>query len=275
MKAKSGSAPSRSATSSTDEDKPTSNTATHAHTRTAHDAHNSRKTTGVWARIGRADKAMSARIHTGDTFMRPLLVALEFSGHGIPWIAGAVVAFLLTAHSELLANLLAGLALDLVVVGLVKAIVRRPRPSYNVDDMFATVSVDRFSFPSGHTTRVAMLAAFVFFLANVGLESQTVMEAANTATAPTSSSSNLLPAFVLSIIEMVNISLFVIVWAVVVAISRVMLGRHHVGDVAAGIVIGVAQFLVLRHFIWIPAHHATYMQTTALDTINTWKASYL
>lgn len=48
--------------------------------------------------------------------------------------------------------------LDLVVVGTLKTIVRRARPSHNTEDMFATVHADRFSFPSGHTTRAVMLA---------------------------------------------------------------------------------------------------------------------
>ena len=63
-------------------------------------------------------------------------------------------------HSLLWLNLLIGLLGDLVYVGFIKASAARARPGYNKDDMFLTVSVDRYSFPSGHSTRVAYLAMF-------------------------------------------------------------------------------------------------------------------
>ena len=54
---------------------------------------------------------------------------------------------------------LAALIMDIVVVAVVKAITRRRRPVANKDsEMFVAVSVDKFSFPSGHCTRAVMLS---------------------------------------------------------------------------------------------------------------------
>jgi hypothetical protein len=46
-------------------------------------------------------------------------------------------------------HMLIGFMLDLLIVGVLKALVQRKRPSYNKPDMHIVVSVDKFSFPSG------------------------------------------------------------------------------------------------------------------------------
>jgi membrane-associated phospholipid phosphatase len=92
------------------------------------------------------------------------------------------------------------LLLDLVLVGIVKASVRRRRPVHNRMDMFATFSVDRYSFPSGHATRAAMCGRFL--LAHLVLA------------AP--------------------LRVLVLLWAGTVGLSRVLLGRHNVTDVLFG-----------------------------------------
>ena len=150
--------------------------------------------------------------------LRLFLKLLEYSGHGIPWITATLYVISQTANMEtrqFFCNLLMALLLDLVVVGFLKTIIRRPRPAYNVDDMFATVSVDRYSFPSGHSTRVAMVAMLLtlywtnWFYIKLGF-----------------------------------------LWAAMVAISRVVLGRHHVSDIIGGVIIGYAQYcLVVKYWL--------------------------
>ena len=55
-----------------------------------------------------------------------------------------------------IANLLLGFVLDLILVGSIKGLFRRPRPVYNKEgDFVLVVSVDKFSFPSGHSSRCA------------------------------------------------------------------------------------------------------------------------
>ena len=142
---------------------------------------------------------------------RRLFRALEWSCHGVPWlvaaIAGIAVGHVMSLHGlfTYCVVLLAYLLLDLVVIASFKLFARRPRPCYNAGDMPLSASkVDQFSFPSGHCTRAFML--LTFFLRDV-----------------TS------PLYVVGLVGM----------AVAVGLSRVMLGRHYVLDVMAGMCIGV------------------------------------
>eukprot|EP00050_Salpingoeca_kvevrii_P000070 m.141296 g.141296 ORF g.141296 m.141296 type:complete len:218 (-) comp10019_c6_seq1:135-788(-) len=194
-----------------------------------------------------ADRALSARLFMGQwPSVRPMLKALEYSAHGIPWLIG-VPAMLVLASEEwavLLVNLFIGLLADLGVVGLVKMIVRRQRPSYNKglckhtcrpheplltcvgpDDMFATVAVDVFSFPSGHTTRSFFLASFLA----AHLEDESAIATWW-------------------------------YWAVAVGCSRVFLGRHHVLDVLFGAAIGYGLTYLLHSYLWCSEKTALELQ---------------
>ncbi|OWF50920.1 phospholipid phosphatase 6-like [Mizuhopecten yessoensis] len=159
--------------------------------------------------------------------LRPLMKALEISCHGIPWLLGTV-ALLLTlhkaAHIEVLINLLIGLLGDLIVVAFLKFLFQRPRPAHNKMDMFATLSVDNYSFPSGHATRAAMVA------------------------------------FLLTERLVVNSSFpgLILLWSVFVAASRLMLGRHHVSDVLFGYLIGYIQYKVLSSY-WLSEQTCMYL----------------
>ncbi|XP_063056503.1 polyisoprenoid diphosphate/phosphate phosphohydrolase PLPP6 [Engraulis encrasicolus] len=154
--------------------------------------------------------------------MRPLMKLIEISGHGIPWLAGAAYCLYKSdsiAGQEVMLNLLMALILDLLLVGLLKALVRRRRPAHNRMDMFATFSVDGYSFPSGHATRAAMCGRFL--LAHLVL-------------AP-------------------PLRVLVLLWAVLVGCSRVLLGRHHVTDVAFGFAMGYAQYDLVEALWLSPA----------------------
>uniref|UniRef100_W5MWA3 Polyisoprenoid diphosphate/phosphate phosphohydrolase PLPP6 n=1 Tax=Lepisosteus oculatus TaxID=7918 RepID=W5MWA3_LEPOC len=151
--------------------------------------------------------------------MRPLMKLIEVSGHGIPWLAGAAYCLYKSdsaAGQEVMLNLLLALVLDVILVGTVKAVVRRRRPAHNRMDMFATFSVDRYSFPSGHATRAAMCARFL--LAHLVLA------------AP--------------------LRVLVLLWATLVGLSRVMLGRHNVTDVAFGFGMGYCQYNLVEA-LWV------------------------
>lgn len=151
--------------------------------------------------------------------VRPLMKLIEISGHGIPWLAGAAYCLYKSdsvAGQEVMLNLLMALVLDLVLVGVVKAVVRRRRPAHNRMDMFATFSVDRYSFPSGHATRAAMCARFL--LAHLVLA------------AP--------------------LRVLVLLWATLVGFSRVLLGRHNVTDVVFGFFMGYWQYNLVE-ILWL------------------------
>ena len=111
------------------------------------------------------------------------------------------------------------------MVGSLKAIVRRQRPAHNQEDMFGTISVDRFSFPSGHATRATTVACFivVHFLSGTYLVYPLIL------------------------------------WAVLVIASRVLLGRHYVSDVFVGVIIGVVQYIFAAQNLWLSSDMCEYI----------------
>ncbi|KAM0934343.1 putative phosphatidate phosphatase [Dioscorea sansibarensis] len=106
------------------------------------------------------DTALSLRIHSFFLFVpRPLLKALEISGDGRLWFPLLLSLLPLTPSSPLPTALLLGSLLDLLLIGLLKHLIRRPRPVYN-KGMSLAFAVDQWSFPSGHSSRVLFLASF-------------------------------------------------------------------------------------------------------------------
>uniref|UniRef100_A0A8C6R4U3 Polyisoprenoid diphosphate/phosphate phosphohydrolase PLPP6 n=1 Tax=Nannospalax galili TaxID=1026970 RepID=A0A8C6R4U3_NANGA len=155
---------------------------------------------------------------------RPLMKLLEISGHGIPWLLGTLYCLSRSdswAGREVLMNLLFGLLLDLLLVAVIKGLVRRRRPAHNQMDMFFTLSVDKYSFPSGHATRAALASRFI------------------------------LNHLVLAI----PLRVLVVLWAFVLGLSRVMLGRHNVTDVAFGFLLGYMQYSIVD-YCWLSPNNA-------------------
>ncbi|XP_036784281.1 polyisoprenoid diphosphate/phosphate phosphohydrolase PLPP6 [Manis pentadactyla] len=159
--------------------------------------------------------------------VRPLMKLLEISGHGIPWLLGTLYCLYKSdswAGREVLMNLLFALLLDLLLVSLIKGLVRRRRPAHNQMDMFVTFSVDKYSFPSGHATRAALVARFI------------------------------LNHLVLAI----PLRVLVVLWALILGHSRVMLGRHNVSDVAFGFLLGYMQYVIVN-YCWLSPHNAAVL----------------
>lgn len=149
---------------------------------------------------------------------RKYMKALEISCHGIPWIGGCLIILWCTEGSftrEVIFNILVALVLDIVLVAIVKAFVRRQRPSNNSDDMFATIGIDNYAFPSGHASRATMIALLFY-------------------------AKDILGAFA---------SWVITTWAISVGVSRVLMGRHHVGDVIAGVGLGIVESKLMEH-LW-------------------------
>lgn len=102
-------------------------------------------------------------------------------------------------------------------------LVQRERPPLNKSDMFATVSVDNYSFPSGHCSRAIMLA--YFFSERVNIE-----------------------APILGLI---------VLWALVVSLSRLLLGRHYFSDVMFGMILGALEFKLLSYY-WLSKENCMF-----------------
>ncbi|XP_053201082.1 polyisoprenoid diphosphate/phosphate phosphohydrolase PLPP6-like [Panonychus citri] len=166
---------------------------------------------------------------------RFILSALEWSCHGIPWFVGVIIAIYIWPNSKLLAQLLAGLLLDLITIAVTKALTRRRRPSYaNQEDQMIVASVDKHSMPSGHASR----AIYVALLLNSDSFS----------------------------------SLLVWIWAGSVCLSRIFLGRHHILDVVVGFLCAYIIFTLQFSFggflnkivVWILLHQ--FSNTNDLST---------
>jgi len=103
---------------------------------------------------------------------------------------------------------LASLVLSHLVVQVVKRTVGRPRPSLGTDVAALVAEPDRFSFPSGHAT--AALAVALAYAA-----------------------------------AMPSLAFPILALALIVGATRVVLGVHYPGDVAAGQTIALATHLLL------------------------------
>ncbi|URD95644.1 acidPPc, partial [Musa troglodytarum] len=121
----------------------------------------------ILRRLVALDTALSLRVHSFcRPVPRPLLKALEISGDGRFWFPIPIALLPLSSASasaaaySLVLGLLLGSLLDLLLVGLIKHLVRRPRPVYN-KGMGLTFALDHWSFPSGHSSRVFFIAAFL------------------------------------------------------------------------------------------------------------------
>ncbi len=96
-------------------------------------------------------------------------------------------------------------------------------------------TVDSFSFPSGHTSRAIMVACLVavrFWASYPGLVAMAA------------------------------------IWAVLVALSRVVLGRHYATDVLGGLVLGVTVTAISTSGKWSAS--GFHIGGGMLVTLNSW-----
>lgn len=119
------------------------------------------------------------------------------------------------------------LIFDAAVVLVYKAIVQRPRPTYNIKDNMTLLS-DIYSFPSGHATRATAATIFMVREFHFGHASTVLLLA----------------------------------WMVTCCVSRVLLGRHYILDVFAGMVVGVLEYLVLKRYLWLSSEICNTMIKT-------------
>ena len=161
----------------------------------------------------------------GSPLQRLLRVScrlLELSGHGVPWFTacGVMAIIYIPTRSPILwyylIHLFTLLVADILVVAPIKLYFQRPRPSFNEGTIPLSISsVDRYAFPSGHTSRcVALAALFCYMSSSLRLWS----------------------------------GLFC-VWAMSVSLSRVVIGRHHLFDVVAGAMAGLLVFELTKFSI--------------------------
>ncbi|KAI1722942.1 PAP2 superfamily domain-containing protein [Ditylenchus destructor] len=175
------------------------------------------------AEISRAMAVPSLEFCNGWLDLRTVFLAIEWSVHGIPWLIGVSVAtFVAFRHNwkfsaqYKLAVLSFGILLDL---GLI----------------YEAPVADKYSFPSGHSSRAAMLAVLALTLCeNVGLL-------------------YLIP--------------FAVVFPIVLGTSRIMMGRHYLSDVIAGLTLGCIEALIVLQLPHVVVKYCASLMNKVLDSI--------
>lgn len=126
--------------------------------------------------------------------------------------------------------------LDIIVISVIKAYVRRRRPTDNESDMFLTVGPDKFSFPSGHASRASYISHFFI----------SAFEASTVLTLP------------------------LLLWSTSVCVSRILLQRHHVLDVVFGFFLGIVESMFVSYF-WLGQDSCSWL----LSIFSSWTVESL
>jgi len=165
----------------------------------------------------------------GDRVPRAAFLVLEATGHGGLWLVaaalavaaeilrlGGVSAALLDTRAF---HMTVALLADVAAVGTLKVAVRRRRPRHDrADDMRWTPRADRFSFPSGHASRAALVVGTVAAWQLSG------------------------PAGLAT----------VALWGTALSVARVLMGRHYVLDVVGGLALGAFEVWALPWLVRLP-----------------------
>lgn len=108
------------------------------------------------------------------------------------------------------------LIVDVLTVAGVQRLVKRRGPWEMMPSLLDCVAMDLYSFPAAHASRAAMVSKF------------------------------LLSHLVLA----VPLRILLVLWAVLVGMSRVLLGKHHLTDMVCGFALGLLHFSLMET-VWL------------------------
>uniref|UniRef100_UPI003D7C41D3 inactive phospholipid phosphatase 7 n=1 Tax=Danio rerio TaxID=7955 RepID=UPI003D7C41D3 len=171
--------------------------------------------------------------------VRSMVKLLALTGHGIPWVFGTIVCLMRSntlAGQEVLVNLLLALLLDVMTVSGMQKLVKRKGPWEMPPGFFDYLAMDIYSFPAAHASRAVMVSKF------------------------------LLAHLVLA----VPLRILLVLWAILVGISRVLLGRHHLTDVGCGFALGFLHYSLVE-MVWLSSN--TCQTLISIGTFN-WSPLY-
>ncbi|KAM7392768.1 hypothetical protein PAMA_007737 [Pampus argenteus] len=169
-------------------------------------------------------KRMGVCAYTSSSWggCRSMVGLLALTGHGITWIIGTIVCLTRSntlAGQEVLVNLLLALILDVLTVAGVQRLIKRRGPWEMTPGLLDCIAMDVYSFPAAHASRAAMVSKF------------------------------LLSHLVLA----VPLRILLVLWAFLVGISRVVLGRHHLTDMVCGFALGLFHFSLMET-VWLSSN---------------------
>ncbi|XP_056602941.1 inactive phospholipid phosphatase 7 [Triplophysa dalaica] len=166
-------------------------------------------------------KRLGVCVHSSSSWgsVRSMVTLLALTGHGLTWICGTLVCLMQSntpAGQEVLINLLIALVLDILTVAGVQKLVRRKGPWDMNPGFLDCVALDTYAFPAAHASRAAMVSKF------------------------------LLSHLVLA----VPLRVLLVLWAFLAGMSRVLLGQHHLTDIACGFALGFLHFRLMES-VWL------------------------
>uniref|UniRef100_UPI0037E8F358 inactive phospholipid phosphatase 7-like isoform X2 n=1 Tax=Semicossyphus pulcher TaxID=241346 RepID=UPI0037E8F358 len=165
--------------------------------------------------------------------LRSMVTLLALTGHALPWLLGTLICLWMSntmAGQEVLVNLLLALILDLMTVAGMQKLVKRRGPWDFPPGFLDYIAMDMYSFPAAHASRAVMVSKF------------------------------LLNHLVLA----VPLRILLYLWALLVGVSRVLLGKHHLSDVGCGFALGFLHFNLVES-VWLDS--ATCQTLISIGTL--------
>jgi undecaprenyl-diphosphatase len=143
------------------------------------------------------------RIPDDRMYLKKAAAFLAHSGDSWFWGVGLALLYFWGPGSwkSLILLLFLGIFFTAITVLTVKFLVKRPRPQGEWGQIYR--SSDPHSFPSGHAARAIMLTVIIFLSGYAGL------------------------------------GLVMLIWTILVDLSRIGLGVHYISDILAGSVLGL------------------------------------
>ncbi|KAM7415508.1 hypothetical protein PAMA_017829 [Pampus argenteus] len=177
--------------------------------------------------------SVCVRSHGPGAPLRSMVTLLALTGHALPWLCGTLLCLWRSntmAGQEVLVNLLLALILDVMTVAGMQKLFKRRGPWDFAPGFLDIVAMDTYSFPAAHASRAAMVSKF------------------------------LLNHLVLA----VPLRILLYLWALLVGISRVLLGKHHLSDVGCGFALGFLHFNLVES-VWLDS--ATCQTLISIGTL--------
>jgi undecaprenyl-diphosphatase len=157
--------------------------------------------------------AESSQAKDQSGFIRALAVVLAHSGDSWFWLIGLGLLWWLGTDywKQLALVMIIGIGVTALIVLVIKFTVRRRRPQGEWGKIYR--STDPHSFPSGHAARSTMLAVIMLGLGPLWL------------------------------------GLFLLLWAPLVGMARIILGVHYPSDILAGMALGILMGVLVLIFV--------------------------
>ena len=161
------------------------------------------------SKLGTWDQTLTQRIVDTDLLNRKFAGFSAKSGDFLPWLAFSLICYIFDIILPRFENLLqlAAIAVVGLVTQILKRIIRRKRPSKEVQSKYVS-KLDLWSFPSGHAGRMACSAIMMMLL-------------------------------------FPKIGWIILIWAILVGYGRIFIKAHYFLDILGGTILGIIGSIIL------------------------------